>query len=104
MRRGPRQARLLVKSMLERGRAANARCWLGCCNYYRPYILDFGAMARPIIDLTTDKFGKNIAEEWDSDPKYQQAFDTLKKKLCSYPILRLPDLSKPYVVYRTLPV
>ena len=41
---------------------------------------------------------QNIAEEWDSDPKYQQAFDALKKKLCSYPILRLPDLSKPYVV------
>ena len=46
----------------------------------------------------SDKFGKNIAEEWDSDPKYKQAFDTLKQKLCSYPILRLPDLSKPYVV------
>ena len=27
-----------------------------------------------------------------------KAFDTLKRKLCQYPILRLPDLSKPYVV------
>ena len=32
--------------------------------------------------------------DWESNP----AFDALKKKLCEYPILRLPDLSKPYVV------
>ena len=76
----------------------DCRCWLGCCNYYRPYIVDFGSIARPIIDLTTDRFGKNIAEEWDGDQKYQKAFETLKQKLCSYPILRLPDMSKPYVV------
>ena len=74
------------------------RCWLGCCNYYRPYIINFGTIARPIIDLTTDQFGKDISAEWDSDPRYQKAFDTLKEKLCEYPILRLPDLSKPYVV------
>ena len=48
--------------------------------------------------MTTDRFGKSIAAEWDNDPKYKTAFDTLKQKLCSYPILRLPDMSKPYVV------
>lgn len=41
-------------------------------------------------------FGKDISAEWDSDPRYQQAFDTLKAELCQYPILRLPDLSKLY--------
>ena len=67
----------------------DCRCWLGCCNYYRPYIVNFGSIARPIIDLTTNKYGKDISSEWDSDPKYQQAFDTLKEKLCQYPILTL---------------
>eukprot|EP01044_Picomonas_judraskeda_P035999 COSAG03_NODE_15688_length_423_cov_0.870370_1_plen_84_part_10 len=37
------------------------RCWLGFCNYYRPYIINFGTIARPIIDLTTDQFGKDIS-------------------------------------------
>eukprot|EP01046_Picozoa_sp_COSAG06_P012876 COSAG06_NODE_768_length_12452_cov_5.484537_8_plen_151_part_00 len=54
-------------------------------------------MAKPLTELTTDKFGRDISDAWESDPKYQQAFDALKEKLCEYPVLRLPDLSKPYV-------
>ena len=47
--------------------------------------------------MTTDKFGRDISDAWKADPKYQQAFDALKEKLCEYAVLRLPDLSKPYV-------
>ena len=49
----------------------DCRCWLGCCNYYRLYIVDFGSIARPIIDLTTDRFGEgegintNLCESFD---------------------------------------
>eukprot|EP01046_Picozoa_sp_COSAG06_P062009 COSAG06_NODE_13821_length_1215_cov_1288.911290_1_plen_142_part_10 len=50
-----------------------------------------------MTELTTDRYGRDISEAWDSDEKYQEAFDALKEKLCEYPVLRLPDLSKPYV-------
>ena len=75
----------------------DVRCWLGMCNYYRPYICNYGKMAKPLTELTTDRFGRDISEAWDSDEKYQKAFEALKEKLCEYPVLRLPDLSKPYV-------
>ena len=75
----------------------DVRCWLGMCNYYRPYICNYGKMAKPLTELTTDRFGRDISEQWDADEKYQAAFDALKEKLCEYPVLRLPDLSKPYV-------
>ena len=66
-----------IKNMPAPRTKKDCRCWLGCCNYYRPYIVNFGTIARPIIDLTTDEFGKDISQEWDRDPKYQNAFDTL---------------------------
>jgi hypothetical protein len=65
--------------------------------HFDSYICNYGKMAKPLTELTTDKFGRDISHAWKADPKYQQAFDALKEKLCEYPVLRLPDLSKPYV-------
>ena len=31
----------------------DVRCWLGMCNYYRPYICNYGKMAKPLTELTT---------------------------------------------------
>jgi hypothetical protein len=45
------------------------------CNYYRPYICNYGKMAKPLTELTTDRFGRDISEQWDADEKYQAAFD-----------------------------
>ena len=70
----------------------DVRCWLGMCNYYRPYICNYGKMAKPLTELTTDKFGRDISDAWESDPKYQQAFDALKEKLCEYPVDKLSSV------------
>ena len=67
-------------------------------NYYRPYILNFGEIASVLTTLTTDLFGRDISKEWDKDPKYDEAMQLLITKMCQYPILRMPDLSRPWVV------
>jgi hypothetical protein len=45
----------------------DVRCWLGMCNYYRPYICNYGKMAKPLTELTTDKFGRDISDRRRGD-------------------------------------
>ncbi|MCO5603376.1 hypothetical protein L7F22_057526 [Adiantum nelumboides] len=56
------------------------------------FIEKFSLIAGPLHDLTK----KNDKYVWTE--KRQQAFDTLKQKLMSQPVLALPDLSKPFEV------
>ena len=64
--------------------------FLGFVNFYRRFIEGFSHLARPLFNLT-----KNDSEFcWSSDE--QSAFDMLKEKLTSTPILALPDNSKPF--------
>ncbi|MCO5586422.1 hypothetical protein L7F22_040362 [Adiantum nelumboides] len=68
------------------------RSFIGMCAYYRRFIEKFSLIAGPLHDLTK----KNVKYVWTK--KRQQAFDTLKQKLISQPVLALPDLSKPFEV------
>ncbi|MCO5557612.1 hypothetical protein L7F22_011178 [Adiantum nelumboides] len=68
------------------------RSFIGMCAYYRCYIEKFSLIAGPLHDLAK----KNVKYVWIE--KRQQAFDTLKQKLISQPVLALPDLSKPFEV------
>ncbi|MCO5601770.1 hypothetical protein L7F22_055895 [Adiantum nelumboides] len=68
------------------------RSFLGTCAYYRRFIEKFSLIAGPLHDLIK----KNVKYVWTE--KRQQAFDTLKHKLISQPVLALPDLSKPFEV------
>jgi reverse transcriptase-like protein len=60
--------------------------FLGFCNFYRRFIKDYSRIARPLNRLTK----ANLPFQWDS----QTAFDELKKRLASAPVLRhyQPDL------------
>ncbi|MCO5606112.1 hypothetical protein L7F22_060299 [Adiantum nelumboides] len=68
------------------------RSFIGMCTYYRRFIEKFSLIADPLHDLTK----KNVKYVWTE--KRQQAFDTLKQKLITQPVLTLPDLSKPFEV------
>ncbi|MCO5564460.1 hypothetical protein L7F22_018121 [Adiantum nelumboides] len=68
------------------------RSFIGMCAYYRRFIEKFSLIAGPLHDLTK----KNVKYVWTE--KRQQAFDTLKQKLISQPVLALPDLSKAFEV------
>ncbi|GJR90851.1 putative reverse transcriptase domain-containing protein [Tanacetum coccineum] len=63
------------------------RQFLGLAGYYRRFIEGFSKIAKPMTKLTQ----KKVAFEWGD--KQEAAFQTLKTKLCSAPILALPSRS-----------
>ncbi|KAD6795610.1 hypothetical protein E3N88_06506 [Mikania micrantha] len=69
------------------------RRFLGLAGYYRRFIQDFSKIASPLTSLTQ----KNIKFIWGQ--KQEEAFQILKQKLSSAPILALPNGSKEFVVY-----
>jgi len=66
--------------------------FLGFVNYYKDFIQDYSKIAYPLHDLTK----KSHAWKWEDNQ--QTAFDTLKCKFTSYPVLRNPDPTKCYIV------
>ncbi|GJV91576.1 putative reverse transcriptase domain-containing protein [Tanacetum coccineum] len=66
---------------------------LGLAGYYRRFIEGFSKIAKPMTKLTQ----KKVAFEWDD--KQEAAFQTLKNKLCSAPILALPQGAENFIVY-----
>ncbi|GJX21502.1 reverse transcriptase domain-containing protein [Tanacetum coccineum] len=69
------------------------RQFLGLAGYYRRFIEGFSKISKPMTKLTQ----KNVKFNWGE--KEETAFQTLKQKLCSAPILALPEGSENFVVY-----
>nr|GFA46612.1 retrotransposon protein, putative, Ty3-gypsy subclass [Tanacetum cinerariifolium] len=65
----------------------------GLAGYYRRFIEGFSKVARPMTKLTQRK----VKFEWGD--KKEAAFQLLKQKLSSAPILALPEGSKDFIVY-----
>nr|GFC75445.1 putative reverse transcriptase domain-containing protein [Tanacetum cinerariifolium] len=73
--------------------AIEIRQFLGLAGYYRRFIEGFSKIARPMTKLTQ----KKVKFEWGD--KQEEAFQVIKQKLCSAPILALPEGSEDFVVY-----
>ncbi|GJS32120.1 putative reverse transcriptase domain-containing protein [Tanacetum coccineum] len=69
------------------------RQFLGLAGYYRRFIEGFSKIAKPMTKLTQ----KKVKFVWGD--KQEAAFQLLKQKLCSAPILALPEGSKDFVAY-----
>ncbi|GJT76216.1 putative reverse transcriptase domain-containing protein [Tanacetum coccineum] len=69
------------------------RQFLDLAGYYRRFIEEFSKIAKPMTKLTQ----KKVAFEWSD--KQEAAFQTLKNKLCSAPILALPQGAENFIVY-----
>ena len=67
---------------------------LGLLNYYRRFVPNFSDIAQPLTDATRKCAPNKV--KWNE--KCQQSLDKLKLLLTSEPILRVPDLSKPFIV------
>ena len=72
---------------------SEVRQFLGLAGYYRRFIEGFSKIAKSLTKLTQ----KNVKYEWGE--KEEEAFQLLKEKLCSAPILALPEGSEDFVVY-----
>nr|GEZ09685.1 putative reverse transcriptase domain-containing protein [Tanacetum cinerariifolium] len=66
---------------------------LGLVGYYQRFIEGFLLISKPLFKLTQ----KNKKYEWGMEE--EEAFQTLKPKLCSAPILALPEGTKNFIVY-----
>nr|GEX51288.1 putative reverse transcriptase domain-containing protein [Tanacetum cinerariifolium] len=82
-----------IKSWAASTTPTEVRQFLGLAGYYRRFIKEFSLIAKPLTKLTQ----KNKPFVWGNNE--EESFQTLKRKLCSAPILSLPEGSEDFVVY-----
>ena len=68
------------------------RSFLGFGNFYRKFILGYSSITRPLNALTQ----KNLQWEWTSE--CQSAFEKLKNKFLTAPVLKMADPNSPFVI------
>lgn len=73
-------------------RLKNVRSFVNMCGFYRKWIYNFSVIANPLNILTR----KNVEFRWDKDQ--QNAFETLKEKLATAPVLTHLKPDKPLEV------
>ena len=84
-----------IKSISEYQRPVNVkevRAFLGLTGYYRRFIENYAARAKPIIELTKD----GVEFDWTEDRL--RAFRDLSASLCKPPVLCYPDFTKPFIL------
>jgi hypothetical protein len=69
------------------------KSFIGMAGYYRQFIEGFSKIVNPMIAL----LGNKVEFKWTQ--KCQEAFEALKEKLTTAPVLVLPDVHKPFSVY-----
>ncbi|GKE13197.1 putative reverse transcriptase domain-containing protein, partial [Tanacetum coccineum] len=82
-----------IKSWVVPMTEMEVRQFLGLAGYYRRFIEGFSLISKPLTKLTQ----KDKKYKWGKEE--EEAFLTLKQKLCSAPILALPEGTKDFVVY-----
>jgi hypothetical protein len=73
--------------------ARGIKSFIGMTGYYQRFIERFSKIARPMTSLLANK----VAFKWTQ--KCEEAFEALKQKLTTTPVLVLPDVHKPFLVY-----
>ena len=71
------------------------RSFLGMCNVYRRFTVDFAKIAKPLNDLNSVKLPKRLSPP---TPDEQAAFDKLREQLCHPPILAIPRKDGKYII------
>ena len=66
----------------------NVQKFLGLANYYRWFVKDFAKIARPLHEMMRKE------NKWSWGEKQQKAFEELKERFITEPVLVTPDLDK----------
>nr|GFA91601.1 putative reverse transcriptase domain-containing protein [Tanacetum cinerariifolium] len=82
-----------IKDLASPKTPTEIRQFLGLAGYYRIFIEGFSKIAKSMTKLTQ----KAIKFDWGE--KEENDFQLIKQKLCSAPILALPEGSEDFVVY-----
>ncbi|GJQ99517.1 putative nucleotidyltransferase, ribonuclease H [Tanacetum coccineum] len=81
-----------VKNWKASRNPSEVRLFLGLAGYYRSFIEDFSKIAKPLTVLTQ----KSKTFDWGEEQ--ENAFQTLKDKLCNAPVLALLDGPEDFVL------
>jgi hypothetical protein len=79
-----------IKNWLTPTKVKDVRSFLGFCNFYWPFIQGFAHLARPLNELTRKD------TEWTWENRHQQAFEELKTRVTTEPVLAHPILTDPF--------
>jgi len=66
------------------------RKFLGFTGYYRYFVPNYSKIARPLLDLTKK------TTPWHWEEQQQRAFEELKTRMCSAPMLTQPNFNKKF--------
>jgi len=72
---------------------AELRTLLGLLSYYRKFVKGFAAIAHPLTSLTRKD------SKWVWGEEQENAFQKLKRKLITSPILRYPDFTRAFIIH-----
>ena len=67
--------------------------FLGLAGYYRRFIESFSTISKPLSSLTPS----GVPFQWTEE--CENAFQTLRARLCQAPILKHPEFNKPFYLY-----
>jgi hypothetical protein len=79
-----------VASWKEPTTVTEVRKFLGFTGYYRYFVPNYSKIARPLLDLTKK------STPWHWEERQQHAFDELKNRMCSKPVLKQPDFTRKF--------
>lgn len=82
----------VVVNMKAPGNVKELKTFLQTCSWFRKFIPQFSDIARPLTDLTK----KDRRWQWGTDEN--RAFEELKLRLTTSPILRQPNFDEPFVL------
>jgi hypothetical protein len=69
------------------------KSFIELCNYYKIYVQDFNFIVHPFNALLK----KDVPWTWNEEA--QKALNTLKEKFSKFPILRIFDFSKVFILH-----
>ena len=68
------------------------RSFLGFGNFYRRFIHHYSDLTKPLNELLQKKM------KWNWSQRQEEAFETLKERFASEPVLMMPDQGKPFIL------